>query len=88
VNPATSQNSAEHTRRSATGPLASATGSAAACAAVPVSAQPHDRQNRLSGPADSPHEGQLTKGAPQSPQNRSPAPRDAPHRAHLSIRQL
>src|SRR5271169_4967496 len=91
VNPTTSQNRTEHTRRSATGPLASQAssaaageGRAAAGAGAAGKARPHDRQNRLPGISGSPQVGQPPTLAPQSPQNRSPSPSDAPHCPHLN----
>jgi hypothetical protein len=92
VNPATSQNSTEHTLRSATGPRASTapgadtvTGEADALSA---SACPHAWQNRLPAITGSPHAGHRPAGAPQFPQNLWPSPRNASHRAHLSTRHL
>src|ERR1700732_3195176 len=73
VNPTTSQNRTEHTRRSA-----------AAGADKPGNARPHDRQNRLPGISGSPHDGQPPTLAPQSPQNRSASSSDAPHCPHLT----
>src|SRR5580693_3347411 len=91
VNPTTSQNRTEHTRRSATGPLASPVGSAATGegraadgAVAPGKARPHDRQNRLPGTSGSPQDGQPPTLAPQSPQNLSPSPSDAPQCPHLT----
>ena len=97
VNPTTSQNSTEQTRRSATrswlgqaadaAPPAGGAGIGGRARRGPGSAVPQARQKRLPAVAGSPHAGHAARGAPQSPQNRSSAPRDAPHRAHLSTRQ-
>ena len=100
VNPTTSQNSTEHTRRSATGSAlgpafspAVADGGPDGVAAGPGpgpaartsgSAVPQARQKRSPGVTGSPHVGQPTEGVPHAPQNRSPSPRDAPHRPHLT----
>jgi hypothetical protein len=91
VNPTTSQNSTEHTRRSATGPAA-----ATASGGVDVrtggarsdNCCPQERQNGFPGVTGSPHDGQSPKGVPQSSQNRSPSPRDAPHRGHVTTTPL
>jgi hypothetical protein len=88
VNPTRSQNSTEHTRRSATGLVWGIGGAAAGAAgavdgaAAPVSAKPQARQNRLPAVTCSPQEGQPAR-VPQSPQNRSPASRDAPQFRHV-----
>jgi len=76
VNPTTSQNSTEHTRRSATGPSPGARTAPAPAAApgpagaAPIAACPHAWQNFLPGVIGAPHDGQPPTGAPQSPQNR------------------
>ena len=93
VNPTRSQNSTEHTRRSATGPPATAAPGGAdvvtgEAGTISASACPHAWQNRLPAITGSPHAGQPPAGAPQFPQNLWPSPRDAPHRAHLSTRHL
>ena len=95
VNPARSQNSTEHTRRSATGTRSRPRAAAADAGVVPDDAGarsdswcPQDRQNGFPGVTGSPHDGHRPKGAPQSSQNRSPSPRDAPHRGHVTTRHL
>src|SRR5580704_9027934 len=75
VNPTMSQNSTEHTRRSATaswpGP---GTGVAAEAVVtvggVPASGEPQARQKRLPGVSGSPHDGHTPTAEPQSPQKR------------------
>src|SRR5262249_41859902 len=90
VNPTTSQNSTEHTRRSATGPpaAAAAPGDAGVVTqeadADPASTWPQAWQNRWPTMTGTTPDGQTPPGAPPSPQNLCPSPRDAPHRAHLS----
>src|SRR5689334_3209225 len=78
VNPTRSQNSTEHTRRSATGRLA-----AADAAGAPPSAVPHSLQNLpLTGLA--PHAGQaVARLAPHSLQN-LPLTGLAPHAEHVA----
>jgi hypothetical protein len=93
VNPATSQNSTEHTRRSATGSaITAACGGAdivtGEVGAISATACPQAWQNRFPAITGSPHAGQPPAEAPQFPQNLWPSPRDAPHRAHLSTRHL
>jgi hypothetical protein len=96
VNPTRSQNSTEHTRRSATGarssPAAAADGNADVAAddggARSDSWCPHERQNGFPGVTGSPHDGHPPKGKPQSSQDRSPSPRDAPQRGHVTMRHL
>ena len=93
VNPATSQNSTEQTRRSATGPAAApAPGGAASvpdgAGGRPDSWCPQERQNGFPGVTGSPHDGHRLRGAPQSWQNRSPSPWDAPHRGHVTTTHL
>src|ERR1700691_3628743 len=96
VNPTTSQNNTEHTRRSATsfpvGRPTAATGAGitsgpadpASTDPALKSTEPQKRQKRLPGVSGSPHAGQAPNGAPQSPQNRSSSPKDAPHCPHLT----
>src|SRR5580693_7666955 len=86
VNPTTSQNSTEHTRRSVTGSPAVpalatvASGCAAATVgAAPFSACPQEWQNFLPGVIGSPHDGQPPSGHPHSLQNWWLASTDAPH---------
>jgi hypothetical protein len=92
VNPTTSQNSTEHTRRSATGsrpgPGAAVAASAAADGAGVTSARvaPQARQKRCPAITGAPQDGQAPTGAPQCPQNRSPCSRVAPHRPHPTPR--
>src|SRR5580658_7497849 len=89
VNPATSQNSTEHTRRSATGPALPAADDAVTGDGDPAedaSGYPHDGQNRWPWELGSPHDGHRPSGVPQSAQNRSPSPRDAPHCGHVTTR--
>jgi hypothetical protein len=81
VNPTTSQNSTEHTRRSAAGSRADV---AAAAGAASETGAPHLRQKRFPGVSVSPHVGQPRAGAPQSPQKRSSSASDAPHCPHLT----
>src|SRR5580693_9192583 len=93
VNPTTSQNSTEHTRRSATGPAPGlgsgpAADGTAGAGPAPASTDPQERQNGLPGETGSPHDGHRPNGAPQSSQNRSLSPRDAPHRGHVTTNQL
>jgi hypothetical protein len=96
VNPTRSQNSTEHTRRSATTPQSGLAPDAADCTdpapvgsgPVHVSALPQARQNRLPGTAGSPHDGHAISAAPQSPQNRSPAGCEAPQFAHRTTAAL
>jgi len=89
VNPATSQNSTEHTRRSAGGAAtADEPRAARGPAATTARACPHDGQNRSPGRTGWPHDGHPPKGAPHAPQKRSPSPRDAPHRGHVTTRHL
>jgi hypothetical protein len=102
VNPTRSQNSTEHTRRSATGRPSdpaggaagddeAATGRPAAATspeAGPASAYPQAGQNRSPGGTGSRHDGHPPRGAPQPPQNRSPSPRDAPHCGHVTTSHL
>src|SRR5215469_16315325 len=77
VDPTRSQNSTEHTRRSATGvtpgeETAAVFSAAPSCAAAPPTARecPHDPQKRLPAVTGSPQAGQPPAGAPQSSQNR------------------
>ena len=84
VKPTTSQNSTEHTRRSATGsaPRPGTTGTAGAvgeAGAISATGEPQARQNRFPGVTSSPHDGHTSTAVPQSPQKRSPSPTDAPH---------
>src|SRR5262245_49230808 len=88
VNPTTSQNSTEHTRRSATGATEDEPAAAGEPGATTASACPHDGQNRSPGGTGSPHDGHPPKGAPHAPQKRSASPRDAPHRGHVTTRHL
>jgi hypothetical protein len=87
VNPTTSQNNTEHTRRSATGtpPGPEPAAGAADAGAAAVSVAPQERQKRLPGMTGSPHDGQPPTADPHSPQNRSPASTKAPHCRHRSI---
>jgi hypothetical protein len=68
VNPTRSQNSTEHTRRSATGPPAAVTAPARTPAVG--NADPQAWQKRPPGTAGSPHDGHPSTGAPHSTQNR------------------
>jgi hypothetical protein len=95
VNPTRSQNSTEHTRRSATGFVSGSGGAVAGdagavdgAAPAPVSAKPQARQNRLPAVTGLPQEGQPARAAPQSPQNLSPACRDAPQFRHVNTTAL
>jgi len=85
VKPTTSQNSTEHTRRSATGSgpfgtVAATAGTTGGCA----TGEPQARQKRFPGVSGSPHDRHTPTAAPQSPQKRSPSPMDAPHCPHVT----
>jgi hypothetical protein len=84
VNPTTSQNSTEHTRRSATWPAAAA--ATAPGLAAMASGAPHSPQNFWPGGLAVPHEGHASVSAvPHSPQNFWPAGLSAEHRGHIIL---
>jgi hypothetical protein len=84
VNPATSQNSTEHTRRSATGPPAAAANTPSLEATA--SAAPHSPQNFWPAGLAVPHEPQTSaSAAPHSPQNLWPNGLSAEHRGQIIL---
>ena len=84
VNPTRSQNSTEHTRRSATGPAAA--GAKTPGLAATASAAPHSPQNFWPGELAVPHEAQTSaSAAPHSPQNFWPEGLSAEHRGHIIL---
>ena len=83
VDPTTSQNSTEHTRRSATGPAA---GAKTPGPAATASAAPHSPQNFWPGEPAIPHERQTSASAvPHSPQNFWPDGLSAEHRGQIIL---
>ena len=84
VNPTRSQNSTEHTRRSATGPAVGGTNTPGPAAAA--SATPHSPQNFWPGELTVPHERQAdASAAPHPPQNFWPEGLSAEHRGQIIL---